>query len=43
MVAENGTFWSEIRVWIWKTRVAQPAHQNFRADPLWQKGETELH
>ena len=40
---ENGTFWSEIRVWIWKTQVAQP-HQKFRrAEPPGQKEETELH
>ena len=43
MDVENGTFWSEIRVWIWKTQVAQP-HQKFRrAEPPRQKEETELH
>lgn len=43
MDVENGTFWSEIRVWIWKTQVAQP-HQKFRrAEPPGQKEETELH
>lgn len=42
MDVENGTFWSEIRVWIWK-QVAQP-HQKFRrAEPPQQKEETELH
>lgn len=43
MDVENGTFWSEIRVWIRKTQVAQP-HQKFRrAEPPGQKEETELH